>query len=226
MQKSGSIRDYDWWLLATALAICGVGVLEIWSATHASHLAGAMLNAYFSRTEHVLVLSIPFTSYDPSNRGLLRFISQTWDEKLRDLFNIDAEPAKGLYERMKRVRETLRNPLSHGGFESKGGSLWFRLPGVGMLPARMSRHASGFHFIFTPIGDTGFQAICDLCDAFDKFLKAELSHGWQWANAGLDVHYDAEIRAEYAAGMKSAADFRKLMDRTAHEWERHANFEY
>ena len=40
MQKSGNIRDYDWWLLATAFAICGVGVLEIWSATHASHLAG------------------------------------------------------------------------------------------------------------------------------------------------------------------------------------------
>src|SRR6266478_5074117 len=41
MQKSsGSINDYDLWLLATALAICGVGVLEIWSATHASHLAG------------------------------------------------------------------------------------------------------------------------------------------------------------------------------------------
>src|ERR1700680_4107057 len=40
MQKGTSIRDYDWWLLATAFAICGVGVLEIWSATHASHLAG------------------------------------------------------------------------------------------------------------------------------------------------------------------------------------------
>src|ERR1700686_605993 len=40
MQKSGSIQDYDWWLLATALAICGVGILEIWSATHASRLAG------------------------------------------------------------------------------------------------------------------------------------------------------------------------------------------
>ncbi len=39
-KRSDSIRDYDWWLLATAFAICGVGVLEIWSATHASHLAG------------------------------------------------------------------------------------------------------------------------------------------------------------------------------------------
>src|ERR1700726_4601725 len=40
MQKGTSIRDYDWWLLATAFAICGVGGLEIWSATHASHLVG------------------------------------------------------------------------------------------------------------------------------------------------------------------------------------------
>ena len=40
MPEGTSIRDYDWWLLAIALAICGVGVLEIWSATHASHLVG------------------------------------------------------------------------------------------------------------------------------------------------------------------------------------------
>jgi rod shape determining protein RodA len=40
MRQGGSIQDYDWWLLATAFGICGVGVLEIWSATHASHLSG------------------------------------------------------------------------------------------------------------------------------------------------------------------------------------------
>ena len=40
MSQGGKIQDYDGWLLAIALALCGVGVLEIWSATHASHLAG------------------------------------------------------------------------------------------------------------------------------------------------------------------------------------------
>src|ERR1700675_3818201 len=40
MQKGTSIRDYDWWLLATAFAICGVGVLEICCAAHATHLVG------------------------------------------------------------------------------------------------------------------------------------------------------------------------------------------
>ena len=40
MRERGKLGDYDWWLLAITFAICGVGVLEIWSATHASHLAG------------------------------------------------------------------------------------------------------------------------------------------------------------------------------------------
>lgn len=33
-------QDYDWWLLATVFAICAMGVVEIWSATHTSHLSG------------------------------------------------------------------------------------------------------------------------------------------------------------------------------------------
>jgi len=33
-------RDYDWWLLAVMTMICAVGVLEIYSATHGSSLAG------------------------------------------------------------------------------------------------------------------------------------------------------------------------------------------
>jgi len=33
-------RDYDWWLLAIMAAICTLGVIEIYSATHGSALAG------------------------------------------------------------------------------------------------------------------------------------------------------------------------------------------
>src|SRR6266446_3974263 len=47
MKQGASINDYDWWLLATAFAICGIGVLEIWSATHASHLAGMHMHQMY-----------------------------------------------------------------------------------------------------------------------------------------------------------------------------------
>src|SRR5579862_4274285 len=40
MKQTGGIRDYDWTLLAIVAAICSIGLLEIWSSTHVSHLAG------------------------------------------------------------------------------------------------------------------------------------------------------------------------------------------
>jgi rod shape determining protein RodA len=40
MKDAPGARDYDWWLLAIVMAICAIGVLEIYSATHGSALAG------------------------------------------------------------------------------------------------------------------------------------------------------------------------------------------
>lgn len=36
MKDVQTTRDYDWWLIAILMAICALGVLEIYSATHAS----------------------------------------------------------------------------------------------------------------------------------------------------------------------------------------------
>src|SRR5215831_10075554 len=40
MKDAPGTRDYDWWLLAILVTICALGVLEIYSATHGSSLAG------------------------------------------------------------------------------------------------------------------------------------------------------------------------------------------
>ena len=40
MNDAPGTRDYDWWLIAILAAICALGVLEIYSATHGSSLAG------------------------------------------------------------------------------------------------------------------------------------------------------------------------------------------
>jgi len=64
MKEGASIRDYDWWLLATAFAICGIGVLEIWSATHASRLAGMHTQQiYWVALGFVLMLLISRLDY-------------------------------------------------------------------------------------------------------------------------------------------------------------------
>ena len=40
MKERAGIREYDWWLLAIAGAICALGLLEIYSATHSAHVPG------------------------------------------------------------------------------------------------------------------------------------------------------------------------------------------
>jgi rod shape determining protein RodA len=40
MRDAPGTRDYDWWLIAILMAICTLGVIEIYSATHGSALAG------------------------------------------------------------------------------------------------------------------------------------------------------------------------------------------
>src|SRR5438093_3607881 len=40
MKDAPGTRDYDWWLLAILATICALGVIEIYSATHGSALAG------------------------------------------------------------------------------------------------------------------------------------------------------------------------------------------
>src|ERR1700682_6287336 len=43
MRDGPGTRDYDWWLIAILAAICAVGVVEIYSATHGSSLSGIHL---------------------------------------------------------------------------------------------------------------------------------------------------------------------------------------
>ena len=40
MSDAPGTRDYDWWLLAILATICALGVIEIYSATQGSSLAG------------------------------------------------------------------------------------------------------------------------------------------------------------------------------------------
>lgn len=146
------------------------------AAREGGYYAEAMMNAYFSRTEHVLVLSLPFLGIEPGGGQLMGFIAEKWSKKVRRLFDLEKDPvAKSLYERIKHIRDALRNPLAHGGFEPGIGSLYFHLPDVGALPARMTRHGEGFSFVFNPIGHASFWEICAALDEFDDYLRKKLA---------------------------------------------------
>lgn len=197
------------------------------AAREGGYYAEAMMNSYFSRAEHVLVLSLPFLGFEPGGGQLMSFIAEKWSRKIHRLFDFKADPAaSSLYERIRRIRDALRNPLAHGGFEPGVGSLYFHLPDVAALPARMTRHGDGFSFVFNPIGHASFWEICAALDRFDGYLREKLGGGWRWAEAGLDVAYDEQSCREYFAAAQSADELERLIERVSLRGDYHNNFEY
>jgi rod shape determining protein RodA len=75
MKDGPGTRDYDWWLFAILAAICTIGVVEIYSATHGSALAGmhmkqvrwliigAILMFVLSRIDYHLILEQAWLLY-------------------------------------------------------------------------------------------------------------------------------------------------------------------
>lgn len=81
-------------------------------------LTVAMVNAYFSMLEHLLVLMLPFSGYDPAQDDMVRFIGLSWRDKYKRVLppKSDLDAAR-LYERLFDIAERFRNTHIHGGFD-------------------------------------------------------------------------------------------------------------
>jgi hypothetical protein len=165
--------------------------------------AMAMTVAYFSLLEHLLVLVLPATDFDPSAEPVTAFIRLRLLEKWDRVFGVaGGPPARKLRERLHRCAEQWRNPYGHGGFDKRNGTLSFHVPGVGALPVLLSDIRTHPSFRFVPGREDSFDQLCALFDEIDEWLRTgPVAPGMFWAESGLDVPFDA----------KSVAGFRKAV---------------
>ena len=78
----------------------------------------AMVDAFYSRLEHQLILLRAFHGTTLSQGGLKEFLGYGWDEKMKALIDLDGDaPTQKLYMQLKQLKERIRNPFSHGGVE-------------------------------------------------------------------------------------------------------------
>jgi hypothetical protein len=193
------------------------------------YFSSAMMDAYFSTLEHLAVIAFAFSGDDASEGGLLDFLSCSLSDKLKKLLSphVDSR-AKRELELLRDVRETWRNPLAHGGIERGVGSLFFHVPGLGTMPARLSGVRNSIHFHLTPVAQETFESVCRRFDRFDLFLSArkEWVFALAWGRTGLPVRFDQQGRAEYQAASGDRAALEELITETAHWADYHANMEY
>jgi hypothetical protein len=78
----------------------------------------AMVDAYFSRLEHLLVLLRAFSGEPLAKGELITLLAASWDEKLKMLVDVTSDrQTELLYSQLKRLKEQVRNPFPRWGGE-------------------------------------------------------------------------------------------------------------
>lgn len=202
-------------------------------ASNAEHrgffASGAMVDAWFSRLEHRMLLLRAFLGKPMPAGSFKAFLASRWDERLFALFeNGLDETVGGLLGQLRHVKDTIRNPLAHGGVENDGGAFHFHLPGVGAVPANLSRYRGRLKMSFVPIPANTHAETCTLFDAVDEVLTTgtfELPN--EFIRWGIDPQFDADTISLYGGAIDEGPDaVERLIDRLSREWERHANMDY
>jgi hypothetical protein len=155
----------------------------------------AMVVAYFSVLEHVLVGCLPFARFDPGVDNVVAFIGLKWNEKYKRIFYPSDTEATKFLTKLRAISEGYRNTYGHGGFDKFGATVAFHVPGVGAVPAVLSDIRTSPHFDFVPTAEADFADICSTFDEFEKWLSSgQFENAWAWITAGLDYRFDEQFR--------------------------------
>ena len=175
--------------------IAGRGAQEGWWNTL------AMVSAYFSTLEHILIGCLPFTSFDPATEDLVRVIGSKWNEKMKQVVDINSDPeAMRQFDALRDIAERFRNTYSHGAFGRGGKAAMFvQVPDVGGVPVTLSEFGVRPELLFVPAVKDDFERICAVFDSSDNWLaNGPLADGHRWVLAGLDFRFDADFRTAAA----------------------------
>lgn len=187
--------------------------LKHWAA--GNNYATAMLDSYFCLIEHTFVLLLPFLKHiNVEQINLEEFIGENWKQKLKKVIPLTGDKeALQLFERLDKIKEELRNPLTHGYFLKDGNSFYVHTPNLGAIPMTLTNRNNHFHYGFYSIHNINFENICKCFDDFDKFLRARKAtkFGMLYIEKGLGIAFDDESSKMYQAAMTKVNHFNEFI---------------
>ena len=187
----------------------------VWPSDKAGYFTTAMLDSYFSLLEHLFVLVFPFIStIKHSDYNIEEFIGLNWKEKYKIILPITTNvKALQLLEKLEKVKEIFRNPLSHGYFLKNGHSFLVHLEHLGAIPMVLTNRTKKINYRFQFIDNLSFQEICDCFDEFDLFMKKDelTKYGVKFIKKGLPVAFNTETIKMYNDSMTSDKNFNEFI---------------
>lgn len=186
----------------------------------------AMTMAYFSLLEHLLVLVLPVTDFDPTSDSVTDFIKLKLFEKYDKIFDASTDPlVHNFRQQLHKIAEQWRNPYGHGGFDKAHGNIWFHVPGIGPLPMLLSDIRAHATFGIVPTRESRFDQVCALFDQLDAWLReGPIRFGIQWAETSMDVAFNPEFLNAFRTAVDNGPEsFDEFVERQADAVDRAMN---
>jgi tetratricopeptide (TPR) repeat protein len=189
-----------------------------------------MLDTYYSLLEHTLVLLLPFLKdKKQSSLNLENFIAENWKNKYKIVFDLSKEKeALKLLERLNKIKEDYRNPLTHGYFQKNGNSFYVHMKNLGAIPITLTKSNKTLKYHFGSQGHYTFKEICNCFDDFDKFLieNAKTKFGMNYIKSGLSISFDVVSCKMYRSQMTSMKRFSKFINYMSDEQDNATNMDW
>jgi len=188
----------------------------------------AVIDAFFSWTEHVLIHVGILIGNVKTGEDVARLAEGEWSEKVRAAIDLssDAE-AKRLYEDLLEVRRQIRNFMAHGAFGKQGEAFHFH-SSAGAVPVNLTdaRNRSRYSIFAVPSFDEN-----SAIELIEKFI-AKVWDGDRGPaklyleDASLPVILTYANDGTYAAAMSSRDDMESFVEYLTHEMDNSANMDW
>lgn len=180
---------------------------------HGFYNSLAMMDAYFSSLEHLLVLVLPFTDPGPKPSQLFKILAMNWEEKFQLLFDIQQNATAGKhFDRLRTLRKKFHSFYAHGDIEKKDAHIYFHATEIGKTPVQLIGTALETDLDFLRLEKVAFEDACRLFDDVDQWLLTEKTRfGVMFAQRGFRVSFDNKSRNLYLKAMESEESFKKML---------------
>ncbi|WP_399632639.1 hypothetical protein [Sporosarcina sp. SG10008] len=186
----------------------------------------AMLDAYFSYQEHLLILLLPFTNIDFKVKRITLLMNSNWTKKFNEIFLSAKNPElMKHFDDLRNLKE-LRNKYAHGGFEKGEGSILSHVKGVGAIPVELPSNSEEV-FTFTLIKDVKLKEACEIIDAFESYLStSDWSRALKILEWGIDMRFDKGYILELKMAIDSDENLEIFAEKESYIYSREANMDW
>lgn len=192
------------------------------------YYSAAMMDAFFSRLEHILVFALPFSELSLEKIDVSNFLKKRWMEKYKTIFDLENDnEALKHFQVLSEIKDKYRNPLNHGFFQKNNASIFVQIPTMGAVPLNLANWEGNLHFSISPIALDLFENISKAFDDFDYFLKSsKLKYAIKYAEAGFDISLDPVSIETLLKACKSDDDFDSYLEKMSYYYDMNANMDW